>query len=35
MKQAEMAQLGLRKIGSVQVFDLGGILTGEDIDPLT
>ena len=34
MKQAEMVQLGLRKIGSVQVFDLGGILTGEDMEPV-
>ncbi|MBI1978127.1 MAG: PilZ domain-containing protein [Candidatus Omnitrophica bacterium] len=32
MKQAEMVQLGLRKIGSVQVFDLSGILTGDDVD---
>jgi len=33
MKQAEMVQLGLRKIGSVQVFDLSGVLTGEEMDP--
>ena len=32
MKQAEMLHLGLRKIGSVQVFDLSGILTGDDVD---
>ncbi|MBI4358049.1 MAG: hypothetical protein HY584_02000 [Candidatus Omnitrophica bacterium] len=34
MKQAEAIQLGLRKIGSVQVFDLGGALTGEEMDPV-
>lgn len=33
MKQAELVQLGLRKIGSVQVFDLSGVLTGEEMDP--
>ena len=27
-----MVELGLRKIGSVQVFDLSGTLTGDDID---
>ena len=32
MKPAEMVHLGLRKIGSVQVFDLGGMLTGDDVD---
>ena len=35
MKQAEMVHLGLRKIGSVQVFDLGGVLTGEEMEPVT
>ena len=35
MKHTESAQLGLRKIGSVQVFDLMGTLTGEELDPLT
>ena len=35
MRQAEAAQLGLRKIGSVHVFDLMGTLVGEDMDPLT
>ena len=34
MKQAEMVQLGLRRIGSVQVFDLSGVLTGEELDPI-
>ena len=34
MKQAEMIQLGLRKIGTVQVFDLSGALTGEELDPI-
>lgn len=33
MKQAESVHVGLRKIGSVQVFDLGGILVGEEMDP--
>ena len=32
MKQAEMIQLGLRKVGSVQVFDLGGMLTGDEVE---
>ena len=35
MKQAEMIHLGLRKIGTVQVFDLGGVLTGEEMEPVT
>ena len=35
MKQAEAVHLGLRKIGTVQVFDLGGVLTGEEMDPVT
>lgn len=35
MKQAEAVHLGLRKIGSVQVFDLSGVLTGEEMDPVT
>ena len=34
MKHAEAVQLGLRKIGSVQVFDLGGILSAEEMDPV-
>ncbi len=34
MRQAEMVQLGLRKIGSIQVFDLGGVLTGEEMEPV-
>ncbi len=34
MKQAESIHVGLRKIGSVQVFDLGGVLTGEEMDPV-
>lgn len=34
MKQAEAVHIGIRKIGSVQVFDLGGVLTGEDMDPI-
>ncbi len=34
MKHAESIHVGLRKIGSVQVFDLGGILTGEEMDPV-
>src|SRR3989338_1510971 len=34
MKHAEMVQLGLRKIGTVQVFDLGGVLTGEEMEPV-
>ena len=33
MKQAETIYVGFRKIGSVQVFDLGGVLTGEEMDP--
>lgn len=33
MKHAEAIRVGLRKIGSVQVFDLGGVLTGEEMDP--
>lgn len=32
MKQSELIHLGFRKIGSVQVFDLGGVLTGDEID---
>ena len=35
MKHTESAQLGLRKIGSVQVFDLMGALVGEELDPVT
>ncbi len=35
MKQAEMVHLGLRKIGSIQVFDLGGALTGKEMEPVT
>jgi anti-anti-sigma regulatory factor len=35
MKHTESAQLGLRKIGSVQVFDLMGVLAGEELDPIT
>ncbi len=34
MKHAEAIQLGLRKIGTVQVFDLGGVLTGEEMEPV-
>ena len=34
MKPAESVHVGLRKIGSVQVFDLGGMLTGEEMDPI-
>jgi hypothetical protein len=32
MSQADTKQLGLRKIGNVQVFDLSGSLIGEDLD---
>ena len=35
MKHAEAAHLGLRKIGSIQVFDLGGVLTGGEMESLT
>src|SRR3990167_2861832 len=35
MKHAEAAHLGLRKIGSVQVFDLTGDLHGEEMNPVT
>ena len=35
MKPAETVQLGVRKLGSVQVFDLGGALMGEQMDPVT
>ena len=35
MKQADMVRLGLRKIGSVQVFDLGGVLTGNEMESVT
>lgn len=34
MKLAESVHLGVRKIGSVQVFDLVGILMGEQMDPV-
>jgi anti-anti-sigma regulatory factor len=34
MSQTETKQLGLRKIGNVQVFDLTGALTGEGLDPV-
>ena len=34
MKHAEGIHVGLRKIGSVQVFDLGGVLIGEEMDPI-
>ncbi|MBI3999711.1 MAG: STAS domain-containing protein [Candidatus Omnitrophica bacterium] len=32
MKQAELPQVNLRKIGSVQVFDLSGVLAGAEVD---
>ena len=35
MKHAEAAHLGLRKIGSIQVFDLGGDLMGGEMESLT
>jgi len=34
MVQTELAQLGVRKIGNVQVFDLSGTLIGEQLDPV-
>ncbi|MBI4395207.1 MAG: PilZ domain-containing protein [Candidatus Omnitrophica bacterium] len=35
MKSAETIQLSLRKIGTVQVFDLEGVLTGEEMEPVS
>jgi anti-anti-sigma regulatory factor len=34
MSQTETVQLELRKIGNVQVFDLSGVLTGAELDPI-
>ena len=34
MSQTEATQLELRKIGNVQVFDLSGVLVGDELDPV-
>jgi hypothetical protein len=34
MSQAMALQLGMRKLGPVPIFDLNGVLRGEDLDPV-
>jgi len=34
MTRTDSVQLGLRKIGNVQVFDLSGEVTGDELDPI-